>query len=346
MSQRARTRRLEIVAMSAQDMFLLFRRCPGVIRRGLKGFEAQRLRDRNARIRDHPIMAPSSLIERVLIDYGSRLGNHPGKWWLHGRLRRGLGVAVDDERTVVRQGLRWSLNPADHAHETLFWLGVKDRWVGHHLLRSVRPGGVVIDAGANFGYFALNLARAVGAEGRVYALEPSPSNFERLHRHVVWNNLEDRVRSFRLGVSDSPATVSMTEPAGNSGHTTVATEGAIRDVPLTTLDAFTAAEGIDRLDLLKIDVEGFEERPDRCAHDAGAFQAHGRRRAVPAGLAASGFVVRGDRAIFERGGLPPVRAASKSVDSSGNASGRRCRYSGLRLPSRSPWSLNVQRRAE
>ena len=98
--------------------------------------------------------------------YGTRLPNHPRKWWIHGRLRQWLGVVVDRDIEVVRDGLRWSLNPADFGHNSLFWLGVKDPWDLHHLCRLVHPDDVILDVGANFGYYAVTLAaRSTGDAG-------------------------------------------------------------------------------------------------------------------------------------------------------------------------------------
>jgi FkbM family methyltransferase len=118
----------------------------------------------------------------------------------------------------------------------------------------------VVDAGANFGYFTLNLACAIGPEGRVLALEPNPSSHERLRRHLAWNGFDDRVHTYGLGLSSRPETVRMSEPAGNTGHTAVASDGEIRNVSLTSLDELVAGEGLDRIDLLKLDVEGYEAR--------------------------------------------------------------------------------------
>jgi FkbM family methyltransferase len=210
-------------------------------------------------------MSRLSLTERALLFYGNRLPNHPRKWWLHDRLRRALGVSVHRDVEVVREGLRWSLNPANYGHQALFWMGTKDPWDLYHLRRLVRPDGLVLDVGANFGYYALSLAAATGRRCRVHALEPNPANFDRLVRHIAGNALGEVVRAHRLGVSDRPETVSMSEPADNSGHAAVDPGGEIRGVTLTTLDAFCEAESVDRLDALVLDVEGFEERALRGA---------------------------------------------------------------------------------
>jgi len=201
-----------------------------------------------------------SLTERLLLGYGTLVPNHPRKWWLHPKLRKWLGIRVDRELEVIRGGLRWSLNPADFPQESLFWLGAKDTWDLFHLRQYVVPGGVVLDVGSNFGYYAVNLAAAMNRVGQVHALEPDPDNFEHLRRHIAWNGLDDVVQAFCLGVSDHPETVAMKRHPGNSGHTAIAPAGEIDGVTLTTLDAYCERAALNRLDVVVIDVEGYEER--------------------------------------------------------------------------------------
>src|SRR4029450_12465445 len=96
-----------------------------------------------------------SLLERALLFYGTRLPNHPRKWWLHDRLRQLLGVATTGNIEVVREGLRWLLNPADFEHTPLFWLGTMDRWDLYHLRRLAMQDCVFIHGCANFGITSL-----------------------------------------------------------------------------------------------------------------------------------------------------------------------------------------------
>jgi len=205
-------------------------------------------------------MSRLSLLERALVVYGTRFPNHPRKWWIHDRLRRLCGVAIDRDIAVTRNGLRWILNPSDFGHHSLFWLGTKDTWDVTHLTRLVDLGSVILDIGANFGYYALTLASALHGRCLIHALEPNPANFDRLTRHTAMNGQQAVIQAHRMGVSDHPETVDMRQPSDNAGHTAVAPEGEIKGVQLTTLDAFCGWVGLKQLDLVLLDVEGFEER--------------------------------------------------------------------------------------
>jgi FkbM family methyltransferase len=205
-------------------------------------------------------MTRSSLLEAALLSYGIHFPDHTRKWWLHAKLRKWAGVAPNREVEVLRRGIRWLLNPADFAHDGLFWLGTKDTWDIYHLRRLVKAGDVILDVGANFGYYALSLAKALDGRCVVHALEPDPANFDRLRRHIERNGLEDCVRAHRLGVSDRAGTANLNRHPGNSGHSALVPDGEVQGVTLTTLDAFCRERELARLDVLILDVEGYEER--------------------------------------------------------------------------------------
>jgi FkbM family methyltransferase len=201
-----------------------------------------------------------------LVFYGTTFPDHPRKWWVHDRLRKWLAVkVVDRESRVKRRGLWWSLNPADHAHAGLFWMGGKYQWEMHHLQRQLPSGSVVLDVGANYGYCAITLATSMKNQCRVLAVEPDAENFARLKHHVEWNRLQDLIACHQLAVSDVPGMAAMDKPAGNSGHAHIVTGSTAGKVSVTTLDAFVEAQGLDRMDALLLDVEGYEDRALRGA---------------------------------------------------------------------------------
>jgi FkbM family methyltransferase len=133
------------------------------------------------------------------------------------------------------------------------------RWVRDWL----RPGMTVIDAGANVGYFTALAASCVGTGGRVFAVEPSPYAFERLQRFLDSNHLMQAC-AFQAGLGDFDGMRTLywgPENARNHAPSMVQGTGEFStEVPVWTLDRCLSDWRIDRVDLLKIDVEGFEHR--------------------------------------------------------------------------------------
>ena len=116
------------------------------------------------------------------------------------------------------------------------------------------PGQVVIDAGASYGSYTLP-ALALGAT--VYAFEPEPTVRGDLARNIDANGWNDRGHVRRLGLWDSATVVNMYDYAPHWPQGTIT-------APFEMVRLDDWADGtIDRLDWLKMDVEGAEERAIR-----------------------------------------------------------------------------------
>ena len=130
------------------------------------------------------------------------------------------------------------------------------------LTRLAQPGMVACDVGSHLGYFALVLARLVGHSGRVYAFEPLPRHVKLLRSTLARNRLA-QVTVVAQAVGGQTGLAALEEWANDAMNRVVpsATGWGMRTipVPLTTLDDWaTRTEGLDRLDLIKLDVEGQE----------------------------------------------------------------------------------------
>jgi FkbM family methyltransferase len=203
-------------------------------------------------------MSELSLIDRMLVYYGVRMPNHPRKWWVHAKLRRIFKSAPQGEFEVQRAGLRWKLNPVDFEHENLFWLGGMDKWDIYHLKTQLQPGSVFFDVGTNFGYYSLNVVQALGSQCKVHAFEPNPRTRERLIWNIGANNMGDVISVHPEAVSDSAGTATLIERSDNSGAARLGTDSAGVTVDVTSLDLFCQEQSVDRIDVIKIDVEGYE----------------------------------------------------------------------------------------
>lgn len=69
----------------------------------------------------------------------------------------------------------------------LFINGIYEPYETELISSMIRPGNVVLDIGANIGYYTLILAKLVGQSGKVFAFEPEPTNFRLLEKNVSIN---------------------------------------------------------------------------------------------------------------------------------------------------------------
>jgi FkbM family methyltransferase len=130
------------------------------------------------------------------------------------------------------------------------------------LRASLSSGGVFVDVGANVGTYALALARDVGADGMVIAIEPHPV----IHARLAFNRAASRFAQVRLvaaAAGEADGEVMIETDSGNLGASHVVTgqpSGNAFKVPCMTLQHILGEAGAVRVDALKIDVEGFEDR--------------------------------------------------------------------------------------
>lgn len=121
----------------------------------------------------------------------------------------------------------------------------------------LKPGDVVIEAGANIGSHTVPLAQFVGPTGSVHAFEPQRVLFQMLCANAALNSLHNvHARQVALGAEDgeiSVPTLDYNRP-NNFGGLSLGGEHPGETVPLGTIDGL----GLSRVELIKVDVEGME----------------------------------------------------------------------------------------
>ena len=127
---------------------------------------------------------------------------------------------------------------------------------------NVPEGGVFVDVGANVGIYALTIAKMIGDKGTVIAIEPHPVARARLTFNRDASDLAHvNVVAAAAGASDGELLIETDRANLGASHivTGETSTGAFR-VPAFTLQRILGDAGITRVDALKIDVEGFEDR--------------------------------------------------------------------------------------
>jgi FkbM family methyltransferase len=141
------------------------------------------------------------------------------------------------------------------------------------LRRMVGPGDVCIDVGAAGGAHLLVMARRVGPTGRVLGIEPRPGSHRFLQWLVTRSGMDRRVRLLGLALSEDEGEAALRIPvvptrahfhgSADDRERTAAFAGFPHresSVPTRRLDDVVAEQGLDRVDVLKCDVEGAELR--------------------------------------------------------------------------------------
>jgi FkbM family methyltransferase len=163
----------------------------------------------------------------------------------HGTVLRVLQGALRGKKWIV----------GSHVHGC--WLGSYELDKQQLFTKTVKPGDVVLDIGANVGFYTLLSGVLAGEGGKVFAFEPSPRNFGFLSRHVKINGLNN-VTLFEAAVADQPGEA-MFDFADSNAKSHLSSSGSHR-VKVLSLDQLLAEGKIARPNLLKIDVEGAEAR--------------------------------------------------------------------------------------
>lgn len=167
-----------------------------------------------------------------------------------------VGRPVDPELP-----LQHSLKIAGRPHS--FWLVnrfTKDWWQRPeiessgefaYLSKLARFGDTVVEIGAHHGMMTLLLSDEIGSEGHLYAIEAEPSNLMTLQANCFSNHVSN-VSTFHCAMGDECGRVDF------GGESLAAQSGTVRKVTMTTLATFVEQNQIEKIDLLKIDVEGYE----------------------------------------------------------------------------------------
>jgi FkbM family methyltransferase len=124
------------------------------------------------------------------------------------------------------------------------------------------PGMTVLDAGGCNGEFALYAAKRVGPTGRVLMLEPDPKNVAVARRVFEMNGNPANIEIVPVGLWSKPDKLRFS--AGHDAQSTIAAGAAVADDPnmieieVHSLPSLTRQLGLERLDLVKMDIEGAE----------------------------------------------------------------------------------------
>jgi len=166
-----------------------------------------------------------------------------------------------------RRGLRWSLDLREGI-DLAIYLNVYEPETIKTLAHIIKPGNIVLDIGANIGAITLPLARYVGEFGRVISFEPTVWAYDKLEKNLSLNpSLSQRVKAEQMMLLETEqqapefvySSWNLTVEEDDSTHPQH--KGRLMEtngVKGLSLDQYLEEHPVDKIDLIKLDVDGYE----------------------------------------------------------------------------------------
>ena len=180
------------------------------------------------------------------------------------RLLSSISATYRPKPLTINHGLQMILDPYEWLQQGIIAKGCTEPLTTKLIQRLLTPGDTFVDVGAHIGHHALIGAREVGAAGRVIAIDPQPYNADRIGQNALINDMS-QIEIVPIAVSDSEGFARFPFQIGRD-RTRLAIGGSPMDTKVMfsctvrRLENVLNERELRQLDLLKIDVEGFEQQ--------------------------------------------------------------------------------------
>src|ERR1700744_2738401 len=203
-------------------------------------------------------------IDRIKLDF-TRNWKLPGKERLSNLLK-----PSDNLKSTIKDGIAWLTNEDiaiyTSADSYIEWVilsnGTYEDEINKLIRISLKTGGNALDIGANIGLQSIRMSQCAGESGRVYAFEPLQYLQEKFNRNISLNKAGNvTLFPFALADEESEADFTINKSSWNQGTFSLSnkSDGAeTQHVAIKVADNIPEIQNLDTLQLIKIDVEGFE----------------------------------------------------------------------------------------
>lgn len=182
------------------------------------------------------------------------------KFCLRPFIARLPGFIFPRKFAAVMNGFNTYLDLREGIQRTIYFKKYEEEQTNWFKL-CIKPGDVVVDVGANFGYYTSLAALLVGGTGKVFAFEPSPQAFSSIEK-MITNSDVDNITLIKSALGRKKEFVDLHIPSACNLHSPsiLASDPSFKKIKINvdTLDDFADINKIETINLVKIDVEGYE----------------------------------------------------------------------------------------
>lgn len=186
-----------------------------------------------------------------------------GKWRFYTLAKKLYGKLPAKVLATTDDGRRLQVSLSDWMGDGIYFLGKYEVFCTEIVRRHINTGDVCLVVGANIGWYTTLFSKLVGNEGAVHAFEPVPETFDLLKENVALTAKEANVfiNNFALGDEEKNLDIHVFENMP-MGHSSLAAKpgqnSATVFVKVKTLDSYLLQRKIERVNFVKVDIEGAE----------------------------------------------------------------------------------------
>lgn len=129
------------------------------------------------------------------------------------------------------------------------------RWM---MKNEISPGNIILDLGANIGHYLIMESKLIGKTGKIYAIEPDPRNIEFLKKNIKLNTIDNIANIRQVAISNKKGIAKFNLSSKTNLSSLVYKENNKNFINVELLDFGTYLKDIDRIDLVRMDIEGHE----------------------------------------------------------------------------------------
>lgn len=176
------------------------------------------------------------------------------------------GLDMKTEKIIQVNNYKMKIMPNDKGISSeLMIYGNHEPLTTQIISDELKEGMTCLDIGSNIGYYALLESKKIGKSGVVWSIEPSPENFSILTDNIKLLD-NNNVKAFNFAIGDKNAEIEFIISKKSNWSKVkeesdlVEEEDKIIKVPLKTLDSFALENDLKKIDLVRMDVEGYENK--------------------------------------------------------------------------------------
>jgi FkbM family methyltransferase len=190
----------------------------------------------------------------------TRVGNF---WFMRSLNQKGKQLVIrrvaPDNTCLVKVDGSLMYIHTNTADFPLYAFGPYEPYTAELFKRVIKPGATVLDIGAQYGYFSLIAAHHVGLDGKIYAFEPSPTNFQLLKQNIYMNKYTNIIHPLQKAVGDKRSTMTLFVYENSDAHSMYRhPQAAVKEeisVECITIDEFLGEKPVD---VIKMDIDGHD----------------------------------------------------------------------------------------